>query len=79
MLVLTRRIGESIKIGDDITLTVTDVNGSQVKLGIAAPSDVPILRQELTERPRAEHDRRRGGGLPTLRLPDKGGRRDSKK
>lgn len=50
MLVLTRRINESIKIGKDITVTVTGVAGGKVRIGIEAPSDVPILRQEVIER-----------------------------
>lgn len=50
MLILTRRIGETIKIGDDITVTVLDVKGSQTRLGIAAPRDVAVHRQEIYER-----------------------------
>ncbi len=47
MLLLTRRDGESLIIGDDIKVTVLNVNGNQVKIGIDAPEDVPILREEL--------------------------------
>jgi len=47
MLVLTRKIDESIVIGDSIVLTVLAIEGEQVKLGINAPRDVPILRQEV--------------------------------
>lgn len=49
MLVLTRRPGESIVIGDNITLTVVEVQGDRVKIGIAAPKDVTVLRGELLE------------------------------
>lgn len=49
MLVLTRREGDTIKIGDDVEITVTKVKGSQVRLGITAPKDVLILRKELKE------------------------------
>ena len=49
MLVLTRRIGESLKIGDDIEVKVLGAHGNQVKIGIAAPDDVSILRDELWE------------------------------
>ena len=52
MLILTRRIGETLKIGDDITVTVLDVKGYQVRVGIKAPQDVTILREELSERQR---------------------------
>ena len=47
MLVLARKVDESIVIGDSIVLTVLAIEGDSVKLGIAAPRDVPILRQEV--------------------------------
>ena len=47
MLVLARKVDESIMIGDSIVLTVLAIEGDSVKLGIAAPRDVPILRQEV--------------------------------
>lgn len=47
MLILTRKIGESIAIGDDIQIHVVDIRGSQVKLGIMAPKDVEIYREEV--------------------------------
>ena len=46
MLVMTRRIGESVRIGDNIIVTVTDIDGSQIKLGIEAPREISILRDE---------------------------------
>lgn len=49
MLILTRRIQEALVIGDDIEVVVLDVRGSQVRLGIKAPDDVPILREELIQ------------------------------
>ncbi|WJM94924.1 carbon storage regulator CsrA [Pseudomonas mohnii] len=54
MLILTRRIGETIRINDDISVTVLSVNGQQVKLGIAAPADVAVHREEIYERIQAE-------------------------
>lgn len=54
MLMLTRRIGETIRINDDISVTVLSVNGKQVKLGIAAPADVAVHREEICERIQAE-------------------------
>lgn len=48
MLILTRKPGESIRIGDDIVVAVMGVNGNQVRVGIEAPRDVNIARQELT-------------------------------
>ncbi len=47
MLILSRRIGESLMIGDDIEVKVFDVSGNNVRLGIEAPDDVTILRDEL--------------------------------
>jgi len=49
MLVLSRKIGEEIVIGNDIRVTVVDVKGSRVKLGIQAPNDVGIFRSELRD------------------------------
>lgn len=50
MLVLTRRIGESVKIGDDITVTILSATGTQVRLGIGAPQAVPVHREEVYRR-----------------------------
>ncbi len=47
MLVLTRRLGEAITIGDNIRIVIVDISGHQVKLGIDAPKDVEIYREEL--------------------------------
>jgi carbon storage regulator len=54
MLILTRRIGESLRIGEDIQVVVLAIAGNQVKLGIAAPKDVLILREEIAPRPMNE-------------------------
>ncbi len=55
MLVLTRRLGESINIGDDIKITVVDIDGKQVKVGIEAPRDISIFREEVYERIKQEN------------------------
>ncbi|MBK5289160.1 MAG: carbon storage regulator CsrA [Acidimicrobiia bacterium] len=52
MLVLTRRVNERIVIGDDITVTVLEVHGEQVRLGIEAPRDVKVFREEVITRDR---------------------------
>lgn len=55
MLVLTRRVGESIHVGDDIRLTVLSVKGQNVKVGILAPKSVTVHREEVYERIAAEN------------------------
>jgi carbon storage regulator len=54
MLVLSRREGERIKLGDDVIITVVRVSGDKVRLGIEAPSGLLILREELESNPDAE-------------------------
>jgi len=54
MLILTRRLGESVNIGDEVTVTVLGVKGGQVRLGFTAPPDVAVHRQEIYERIQAE-------------------------
>ena len=56
MLILTRRVGESVVIGNEVTVTVLGVKGNQVRLGINAPKDVAVHREEIFERIKAEHD-----------------------
>jgi len=50
MLILTRRIGETVVIGDDINITVLGVKGNQVRLGVNAPKDVSVHREEIYQR-----------------------------
>ncbi|MDH3916468.1 MAG: carbon storage regulator CsrA, partial [Chromatiales bacterium] len=50
MLILTRRVGESVVIGDDVAVTVLGVKGNQVRIGVTAPKDVTVHRQEIYER-----------------------------
>ncbi len=54
MLILTRRVGESLVVGDDVTLTVLGVKGNQVRIGVNAPKEVSVHREEIYQRIRRE-------------------------
>jgi len=54
MLILTRRTGETVMIGNEVTLTVLGVKGNQVRIGINAPKSVPVHREEIYERIKRE-------------------------
>ncbi len=56
MLILTRRAGEALRIGDEIEVTVMAVNGSQVRIGINAPRDIAVDREEIAERKRRDRE-----------------------
>jgi len=61
MLILTRRVGETLMIGDEVTVTVLGVKGNQVRIGVNAPKDVAVHREEIYERIKREQEQQEGG------------------
>ena len=61
MLILTRRVGETVMIGNDVTVTVLGVKGNQVRVGVNAPRDVAVHREEIFERIRREEQAAHAG------------------
>ena len=70
MLVITRKPGDRIRLGDDITVTVLDVVGSTVRLGIDAPAEVPVYRHEVLEAIEAENRAAADSSVEQLKAPE---------
>ena len=56
MLILTRRVGETVMVGDDVSITVLGVKGNQVRVGVNAPKDVAVHREEIFQRIKSEKE-----------------------
>ena len=61
MLILTRRVGETLMIGDDVTVTVLAVKGNQVRIGVNAPREVDVHREEIYQRIKKEKEQDQSG------------------
>ncbi len=70
MLILTRRVGETVMIGNEVTVTVLGVKGNQVRIGVNAPKDVAVHREEIYERIKREEDLDTGSGSPVAKISD---------
>jgi len=79
MLILSRRVNEKIVIGDDIVVSVIEVRGDQVKIGIDAPRNVKVFREEVFEAIQNENKRAAEGSsaarLPAIDIPPEAGKR----
>ncbi|QEF98182.1 hypothetical protein Mal15_22300 [Stieleria maiorica] len=67
MLVLSRHKDETIRIGDDVAITIVDIRGDKVRLGIEAPQCIPVHRQEVYDAIQRDRDRGKGNNGPTAK------------
>ncbi len=70
MLILTRRVGETVMIGNEVTVTVLGVKGNQVRIGVNAPKDVAVHREEIYARIKREEDIGLSSHTPASKVVD---------
>ena len=78
MLILTRRVGETLVIGDDVTVTVLGVKGNQVRIGVEAPKHISVHREEIYERIQREKAQATEGGTAATDTPPVSAVRESR-
>ncbi len=78
MLILTRRVGETLVIGDDVTVTVLGVKGNQVRIGVEAPKHISVHREEIYERIQREKAQTPADGTAATETPPVGAVRESR-